>query len=368
MSPFGKVLAILNAVAAIAFIVLAGMAYGKRQAWTHAVYRHDLVIDGIPLDDEDSNDLGDLRTDAFSVEMRNQVFTPVGGQPQLTQMREVDRVKGVVQGNISSSQNRWAALARYLTPFASSASKREGLAKIEKADANQLAALPLPTLEAALGADIERELKDANAETKRTAIVSRLDAMFDQLFGDLLRSRDKEDKRQAIATLLFNLSTVLARDANPASDMLESQEYRRFVTVVGLETAARTVETQAVALQGIAQVVASGTDSDRIDFVAAQRRRLLDLLTLAKELEGMQLLNGREEERASKLQGVVDVRKGEMTEMKNKIAQAKAATQKAMEEQAATEKTLFEEQRKVRDAHKKNQELEREIRGLEKGR
>jgi len=54
--------------------------------------------------------------------------------------------------------------------------------------------------------------------------------------------------------------------------------------------------------------------------------------------------------------------------MTNKITQAKAATQKAMEEQAATEKTLFEEQRKVRDAHKKNQELEREIRGLEKGR
>src|SRR5437588_7072807 len=202
MSPFGKVLAILNAVAAIAFIVLAGMAYGKRQAWTHAVYRHDLVIEGIPLDDEDSNDLGDLRTDAFSVEMRNQVFSPVGGQPQVTQMSEVNRVKGVVHGNISSSQNRWAALARYLMPFASSASKREGLAKIEKADANQLAALPLPTLEAALGSDIGAE-KDANAETKRTAIVSRLDSMFDQLFGDLVRSRDKEDKRQAIATLLF---------------------------------------------------------------------------------------------------------------------------------------------------------------------
>src|SRR5688572_6670828 len=52
MSVLGKVLAVLNIVAALAFVYLATQVRGARQAWSYAAFRHELVLDGVPLDAE----------------------------------------------------------------------------------------------------------------------------------------------------------------------------------------------------------------------------------------------------------------------------------------------------------------------------
>lgn len=48
------VLCILNVLAAVGFTVLLVLDYSKRQAWSHAVFMHDLKIVGLPLKDEQS--------------------------------------------------------------------------------------------------------------------------------------------------------------------------------------------------------------------------------------------------------------------------------------------------------------------------
>src|SRR6516164_7795633 len=48
------VLIVLNIVAALAFTFLLVMDYSKRQAWSYAVFKHDLGLMGLPLKEEES--------------------------------------------------------------------------------------------------------------------------------------------------------------------------------------------------------------------------------------------------------------------------------------------------------------------------
>jgi hypothetical protein len=48
------VLCFLNIVAAVAFVFLLSLDYGKRQAWSLAIVKHDLAMMGLPLEEEAS--------------------------------------------------------------------------------------------------------------------------------------------------------------------------------------------------------------------------------------------------------------------------------------------------------------------------
>src|SRR5438309_11371468 len=50
MALFGKILAGLNIVAAIAFLCLAGMDWGKRTDAEYQVFRAEMTLNGLPLD------------------------------------------------------------------------------------------------------------------------------------------------------------------------------------------------------------------------------------------------------------------------------------------------------------------------------
>src|SRR5438105_2771952 len=49
MAMFGKILAVLNVLAAIGFLVVAGVDYDKRQNWAYSHYTHQLVVFGLPI-------------------------------------------------------------------------------------------------------------------------------------------------------------------------------------------------------------------------------------------------------------------------------------------------------------------------------
>src|SRR5262245_44888888 len=60
MSLFGKILAVLNVLAAIAFVVLAAMDYQRRQDWSFAVLRHDIALRGLPVNEDEKDREGNL--------------------------------------------------------------------------------------------------------------------------------------------------------------------------------------------------------------------------------------------------------------------------------------------------------------------
>jgi hypothetical protein len=134
MSLFGKILALLNIFGAIAVIYFASSVYSKRKAWAYSKLRHDLVLRGLPLDEqeEESNQefivklLGHPTEDATL----NAIFQQAGGNPVPTQIAEVQRVKGQLDSKISGEttpRGKTYLLSRILLPLADQHVEREQL-------------------------------------------------------------------------------------------------------------------------------------------------------------------------------------------------------------------------------------------------
>jgi hypothetical protein len=103
MSLFGKLLAIFNVLAAIAFFSVAVLDYSQRQAWSFAVVRADTLILGLPFDENETTVDGDKRTEHLDAKVLNEIFSNAGGIPQPTQLAEVRRVKGIVDTHLAQS-------------------------------------------------------------------------------------------------------------------------------------------------------------------------------------------------------------------------------------------------------------------------
>src|SRR5690242_1997719 len=63
MSILGKILAILNIFAVFGALALMGMEYGKRRVWQYAAYREDLMLKGLPVGNEETDQLEQKRAE-----------------------------------------------------------------------------------------------------------------------------------------------------------------------------------------------------------------------------------------------------------------------------------------------------------------
>src|SRR5262245_63101103 len=133
MSTLGKVLAILNVLAAIAFFALAAMDYGQRKKWAHNVFVHDLAINGLPVDAEEPDADGDPLVNRFrdDSETLKEVFKS-SGNPVKTQEDELARVQSRILQKVKDPNDTTLGkgtelqkLATALIPFADAASRRD---------------------------------------------------------------------------------------------------------------------------------------------------------------------------------------------------------------------------------------------------
>ena len=106
MSTLGKVLAVFNMIMALAaFFYFFPTDWGTRQSWAYSYYRHELVLDGLPLDDQEKDTEGHLQKDKLSEETKKQVFQGAGS-PVSTQMEEIDNVRSECNGLQNSDPAR----------------------------------------------------------------------------------------------------------------------------------------------------------------------------------------------------------------------------------------------------------------------
>ena len=103
MSLFGKILAFLNVLAAVAFFSLAAMDWGKRQAWAYDLYRHDLAMKGIPVTEDETDKDGVLRVEGLTQKTLQEMFQQVGGNPVKTQRGEVEAVRTRLQARLEET-------------------------------------------------------------------------------------------------------------------------------------------------------------------------------------------------------------------------------------------------------------------------
>lgn len=129
MSTLGKVLAFLNILGTLALAFLAMLDYGKRQSWAYSVFRHEMVLRGLPINEQELDEDKAPLLERLNDETLQDLFRNVGGTPVPTQMKEVERIKTQLDNRLQAVAASKAAqayvYARILLPLAGSYLERE---------------------------------------------------------------------------------------------------------------------------------------------------------------------------------------------------------------------------------------------------
>ncbi len=118
MSLLGKVFAFLNILGVVGVLAMGMMTYGKKIAWANANAQQELMLKGLPLNDQELDKQGRPRVDNL---LDANVKVVVPGPVVRTQSAEVERVHGILQGEltaINDKPKKLARLADVVLPFA----------------------------------------------------------------------------------------------------------------------------------------------------------------------------------------------------------------------------------------------------------
>jgi hypothetical protein len=384
MSLLGKILAVLNVLAALGFFLVAYMDWSKRQEWANAVVQHDLVINGLPVGKNELDEEGH----PHYLNLRQSMLQPLlKGQIVRTQDEEVEQVRNKLQvptafDDPDPTKVRAAKvaavkkLAAILMALADQQKQREDLQK--RVDDAQAAAAKANGGDAQADAALQGEIDKMQSEV---ADAFRLppEPADDPKEGP--REDRKDERRRLIAHLLFRLVPILAQDEaaekqqtpelgapNPAAVGPGGKAYDRFVAVVGLEAASRELDLQAASLQAMAGDVLAGVERDRDGFLAAQRTLLAQIEDLSERDARQKTFLDNQLDLVQKHRTLVEARDVEKKRVEGQLKEAQDYTRQDLKAQEGLEKNLFEARKKMRDAFEENQKLEKQIRALEKVR
>jgi len=341
MSLLGKLFAILNIVAAAAFVVVAGMDWGQRQRWAYAVYRHDLLIDGLPVDDKEKD-----RDDSPRVKKLTDpllaVILPAGtGTPVRTQEQEVERLRGLVRDKVGSADvagTRSQKLARYLLPLAATGRERDSLIQYSSAPQDDRVA-----------EELEKRLNEQFDGAKEAAPDGH--------------KRSLSERKANAARVLFCLGEALHEDAT--TDFFASPAYKRFVNVVGLTGAARAADDQSLVLQQMTEEAVKAHEAERQLFIYEHKQIIDRTVDISDEEERQRrFLNAKEKEVAD-AKVLVEQRKVQIGKLKDRLKELQQTTADKLADQAKAEQEVMDRLIDLRNTSKENQELERRIRAKE---
>jgi hypothetical protein len=417
MSLFGKILAFLNIFAVLGTVSLMAMSYAKRQSWQYAVFRQQLMVDGLPLDDKQVDEQGEPLVALVGEKTQQDLFKQVSpSTPVATQVAEVDRVKQELDNQIRSAPDKKKQiylLSRFLAPTAVTFEKRlqamayETYLRDEKTfeelksrlkSAHDVAAAnrakpyeetfhdainsifrdpPGPLAEAYLAI-----VKSAPATPFEQALDQSLDnqltqlrGQFEQMFtdakegGEGIKGGAPAQRKNAIARLLFDMvEAVPSPSGGNAPPDLGNPAYRRFITVVGLKTGLDIVNERAVILQDLA----FEADLERLrerNLFAVQHRKVVDLARDKKaEVDSHTLLLARKQKEYDVHQTALEKRKRDVAYYQEHLSASRAKTAERLQKLQKLSDDLLRERIKLHRNTLDNQQLEKELRTLEEGR
>jgi hypothetical protein len=158
MSTTGKVFALLNLLGLIGLTILAAMLYAKTKAWSYAAFLHELYLSGLPFDNQQTDAKGNPLSQNISDQTKTDIFAQAGGNPVVTQLDELARVRKKWQGtidSISDDNEKTRELARILLVLARNQHERARLLAIR---ANLASADSIADLKKHLSESVRRAL------------------------------------------------------------------------------------------------------------------------------------------------------------------------------------------------------------------
>jgi hypothetical protein len=352
MSLFGKILAVLNIAAAGAFLYLAAMDYGTRQAWAYANFRFDVAIQGMPVDKEDRDDKGRQRY----LDMNPALARELTGKDDLVTQEDVlqelrsslqNKIENAAQTDPKNPEHAKVSMyAEVLLPLADTVSEREALIAARDNPAN----------------------KD----------YSKLAERFNAIFDKALKTKDREGKQAAIAQIMVNLIGVLPTEEekkqraedlkkpeNQRADPTTDAAFRKALNTVGSRALARALDRQARSLAVMAQDVAAGRDTERMNFAELHQSLLNTLVArehrfreVSDQLADKKVQVAIQTDRANRQEALV-------AQVRKEHNEAQAATAKQLARLGIQQQQVFDVLVRLRDANRINQEMELLVRKLE---
>lgn len=344
-----KILAFFNVLASGLFIYLAAIDWKARNEWALEVFRHELVIDGLPVDEHDTGrrvdypiypDLGE-EGDEDSVNVVKKLFTRASaGKPIKTQHDEVERVRKELSDELKKldGEELRKRLRDLLLAQATTFDERmELLAKVQDAKVtdDQLKALLFGKFDAAI-ADV--------APSDRHTVG-----------GVTSENQDVTAKRRAIAHLLYNLDPSLER-------------HQRLMVIIGLKSYIAEADTQAKALRDMIERTRMATMDDRLAFESEylrQRDRILELAA-AVDLMNITVASIKDLQERQKTVVIAPLEK-RVADLNAGLKDAKKQTDAVLAVQGELESRLFKLNAAMGDDKEDNERLERAIRSRETG-
>ncbi|MHB1426233.1 MAG: hypothetical protein ACYC3I_23965, partial [Gemmataceae bacterium] len=421
MSLLGKILAIVNILAVAGVLVLLAMNYNQRQKWQYAVFREDLTINGLPIDDKETDAQQLIAKERILPKTQQDIFKQAApNTPVATQFAELDRVKGELTQLVQSAgdkKKQIATLARILMPMAetieqcrrmlayqtylrddktfdalkarllaahkAATAKREGQNKpYEERFREALVATfsdpPGPLGEAFLDVMKADPKADPNKALEQSLDpqLTQLQGQFEQMFtnakngGEGARAGAPGQQRRAIARLLFNMVGVTqpAAEADAATDLANNPAYKRFFVVVGVQAAVEAIDEQANLLHNLAFETEVERQRERSQF-AVEHGKMIDLVREKKidvDQHNQLLAMKKKEQEAHEV--LVDRRRQDVKFYEDQLAAERRKSAQHLEELRELSDRLFTARVRLRENSDDNQKLEKQIRALETGR
>jgi hypothetical protein len=406
-------------------LALMGMVYGKRTAWQYQVFRQELTMDGLPVDEAQRDEMDRPLADKIGPDTQKDIFQgTMPADPVATQRAEVNRVKGDLERKVQSAgdkKKQLYTLARILTPMALTFDQREGLrayqtylrddaafaklkTRLEQADktatqklkdgkakvydeafhealAAQFTDPPGPLGEAFLvarKADAAGNV-DKVLDQSLDAQLAQLQGQFKQMFDSAVEGTGSADggksgatrqKRRVIAFLLFNMADVLPDEApggaaaKPAN-LWEDPKYKRFLKVVGVQAAAEAVDAQAALLKDLAAEVDTARLRDRGLFAQEHAKAVSLVQDKVAELDRHTRLYELKQQELLAHEENLKKRALDVKFYQEQLDAARKKTSGDLDVLRKMSDQLLKERVKLRDATEDNQKLEKDIRALE---
>jgi chromosome segregation ATPase len=321
MSIYGKALAIVNVVLGIVFLVLAVGAYGTRTSWQYQVQQAQLLIDGMPVEENQTNAEGYRLVDLMGKSL--------AGEPATTQKDAAKKRHDELLNRIESAQNKEQALAEVLLPLARGASERE---------------------------EIRRQIKAGGVNLQAP------DGPFEKYFQPALTGRtaggqqlDYNDWSLAIAHVLFNTDT-------------DPTQRQHTALVVGLNHYVAAADTQAANLSAMVPVLQKLMADDQAAFEVEYRGVMRQVIMLHERIQSLDNSLAKQQQLRSEHQGLVKARETNIAELEREIQDTRQRQQAALKEQGQLEAQVFAADRAVAQGKAENVRLVQQIRDQEQSK
>lgn len=336
MSLLGKILTILNAITAIVFLVLAGMNYRARNDWAYAVFRHELAIHGLPLDDrDDSWRPGRPLVKDISEKTLVDLFSKAGsfdknGKTQLAAVAYAKKQAMELIDSGADDKQKRDLIARVWLPQVGHSSSRD---------------------------DLRKRIATKPVEELRGEVATLFDYVTQELSKPEKDKSTADVRRMMVADLLYNFY--------PTDD---PQLRERTQAVVGLEAYIGAADRQATNLFGMINNLEQTMREQSAAFVRHYQDLVPKLVLLNDQLKGDRARLDQQRKLLEQHNVLYQARKTERDELFDQIRRQGELAAAETASLSQLQQRLFDLQREIGAARETNEKLEGQIRSKETGR